>query len=132
MACRLVCERNKRPSSRVESLAKREKRGRTVSAGAMRERKRNQRQRCLTNEAKVVYLTPFFFFLSIIIINNNIAQTIGALGARVGIIRINTITVIIEAAAIRTFFPQYPMCPRRMKGRTMTRPSIIEMPLLPR
>ena len=33
MACRLVCERNKRPSSRVESLAKREKRGRTVSAG---------------------------------------------------------------------------------------------------
>ena len=131
MACRLVCERNKRPSSRVESLAKREKRGRTVSAGA-RERKRNQRQRCLTNEAKVVYLTPFFFFLSIIIINNNIAQTIGALGARVGIIRINTITVIIEAAAIRTFFPQYPMCPRRMKGRTMTRPSIIEMPLLPR
>ena len=131
MACRLVCERNKRPSSRVESLAKREKRGRTVSAGA-RERKRNQRQRCLTNEAKVVYLTPFFFFLSIIIINNNIAQTIGALGARVGIIRINTITVIIEAAAIRTFFPQYPMCPRRTRGRTTTRPSIIEMPLLPR
>ena len=88
--------------------------------------------RCLTNEAKVVYLTPFFFFLSIIIINNNIAQTIGTLGIGVGIIRINTITVIIEAAVIRTFFLQYPMCPRRTRGRTMTRPSIIEMPLLPR